>query len=458
MADRIKCPICQTPSPASVEKCPVCGASLVRVAAPPGRNRAEGAASEERAPAPAYDSGAGEDDLYATQLLRFPWWGVVVPVVLGGAFLVLGSLLLGPTLTRWFSPDQGEAESGVATSTPVLPLAGSGSAQTAFPTLFLPTLTPTDTPTATPPPTPTPGPCEQTVGAGDTLITLATRCGHRDLAVIDTILQLNGLRSAESLQQGQVILIPWPTPTPGAEPVDEGAAGEDSPEADEGAAGTMSDAGGGDGTPTAISEIIPTATLQPGVMWYTIQPDDNIIKVAVMFDANVEILSQLNPEVTFSQCDFGMDYGGGNCIVQLFQGQQIRVPAPTATPTLSPTPSGSETPTPTPTPTFNAPALLSPGDRFLFGSNAIVTLRWTSTGILGAGDVYRVTVTDTTLGAVYTALATETMYILPEAWQPNDGTRHLFTWEVAVGPADGQGGLREVVFSTPSRMFFWDSP
>ncbi|MBN2470485.1 MAG: LysM peptidoglycan-binding domain-containing protein [Anaerolineae bacterium] len=403
--------------------------------------------------APVYDPGEGEDDLYVPHLLRFPWWGIVVPLVLGGVSLLVVSLVMGATLSEWLNPEPRVPGTTQTASTAVVPLqGGGGQAGTAFPTLFLPTLTPTDTPTPTPSPTPTPGPCEQIVGAGDTLITLATRCGHRDLAVIDTILQLNGLRSAESLQQGQTILIPWPTATPGAEPEDELEGEED------GATDTESEAESDDSAPTPISDVIPTATLQPGVTWYTVQPDDNIIKIAVLFDANVEILSQLNPEVTFSQCDFGMDYGGGNCIVQLYQGQQIRVPAPTATPTLSPTPSGSETPTPTPTPTFNAPALLSPGDRFLFGPDAIVTLRWTSTGMLAEGDVYLVTVTDTTAQTVHTATATETMLILPGEWQPSDGTRHLFTWEIAVGPADGQGGLQDVVFRTPTRMFFWDSP
>jgi len=449
MADKIACPICETIVPASAKECPLCGASLAGKALP-----VDGPLPSRRTllPAGSYDSDQGEDDLYAPDMLRFPWWSVAgsalfVVVLIGIAALLGGILRPGGSGTA------GAGRPGGPTAVPTLASGQTGSGLTAMPTLFLPTLTPTDTLTATPSPTATPGPCEQVVGQGDTLITLATRCGHRDLAIIDEILRINGLRSAESLQLGQVILIPWPTPTPG--PTE--AATIEGGESESGLDLTAFDAAGG-GAPTPISEIIPTATLQPGVMWYVVQPQETIIEIAVMFDASVEILSQLNPEVTFSQCDFGERFGGGSCIVQLVEGQRLRVPAPTPTPTLSPTPSGSETPTPTPTPTFNAPALFSPGDRFLFRAHEIVTLRWTSSGVLGPEEVYLVTVTDETAGVTRTLTSRETMVILPDEWQPADGQRHRFTWAVAVGPSDGRGGLASVTFSTPSRLFFWDSP
>ncbi len=452
MANKIACPICETVVPVSVKECPVCGARLtgeiprVGAASPPGRTGTLLLAGQ-------YDSAQGEDDLYAPDMLRFPWWSVA-----GVAFLitvlVVGVVLLAGVMRGGAGSPSGAGAAGGATAVPTLAGSGgqAGPGATASPTLFLPTLTPTDTPTVTPSPTATPGPCEQVVGEGDTLIILATRCGHRDLAVIDEILRLNGLRSAESLQLGQVILIPWPTPTPGptiTSPAEEGG-GESSLDL------TAYDLAGSGGGFTPISEIIPTATLQPGVMWYVVQPRETIIEIALKFDANVEILSQLNPEVTFSQCDFGEDFGGASCIVQLYEGQRIRVPAPTPTPTLSPTPSGSETPTPTPTPTFNAPALFSPGDRYLFRANEIVTLRWTSSGILGPEELYLVTVTDETAGVTRTLTSRETMVILPDEWQPADGQRHQFTWKVAVGPGNGQGGLASVTFSTTARQFFWD--
>lgn len=387
-----------------------------------------------------FSTALGEDDLHAPWLMGMTWWSLILPGLLIAILIGAGAILGG----QWLGRRGGGAEptSAMRTAVPTLALGGaSGQSQlTPTPTLFLPTLTLPPPPTETPTATATPGPCEQVVGAGDTLISLASRCGHRDLAVLDLIVELNGLRSAESVQVGQRILVPWPTPTPGTDA--EGALPG-------GAAG-----GGEDGL--AIAEVIPTATLQPGVMWYTIQPGDDIIAIAYLYKANVEILSQLNPQITFSQCDFGLDTGGPNCIVPLVAGQQIRVPAPSPTPTLSPTPSGSETPTPTPTPTFNAPSLLSPGDRQLFGAGELITLRWVTTGVLVDTDAYLVTVTDTTAGVIYTETTRETFYLVPAEWQPVDG-RHAFTWQIAVGPTSASGGLSAITFSTPSRLFFWDN-
>ncbi len=465
MPASIKCPICQTDVLASQGECPVCGARLPEVIPDDGaaNGAANGAAAGERRrrQAPRFEMALGEDDLYAPHLARVPWVGLGLPMIVVGLLGLLVLVLAGSSLLGRTGSAGGVVSAtpfGGGTAVPTFALGGAtpqpGSGGTPMPTLFLPTLPPTPSPTATPSPTETPGPCEQIVGEGDTLIILATRCGHRSLDVLDAIVDLNGLRSPESLQIGQRILIPWPTPTPGPVPADESGGETQSRGSD---VPTVA-AGERDSEPTLVSAVIPSPTLQPGVMWYTVQLGDTIISVAVLFSANVEILSQLNPEVTFSQCDFGMDSGGSNCIVNLYEGQRLRVPAPSPTPTLSPTPSGSETPTPTPTPTFNAPSLLTPGDRALFGSAEIVTLRWVSTGVLAEGETFLVTVTDTTGGVVYTAATTATFFIVPALWQPADGQRHLFTWEVAVGPANGQGGLSAVTYTTDSRIFFWDSP
>ena len=430
----------------------MCGA---RIPEPPAPTVTAGRASDQRL-GPVYDMALGEDDLFAPHLAG-PWQGMVMALLVVG---ILGLILLlsagASLLQRMGAGGAGPAPPGGRTAVPTLAMGGppvSAPSGTLLPTLFLPTLTPPPPPTNTPLPTATPGPCEQVVGEGDTLIMLAMRCGHHSLDVIDAIIDLNGLRSAESLQIGQRILIPWPTPTPGDMP--DGEAEESTGDQEGGL--PMLALGGEGPLPTPVSAVIPTATLQPGVTWYAVQPGDTILSVALQFEANVEILSQLNPEVTFSQCDFGMDSGGPNCIVNLYIGQRLRVPAPAPTPTLSPTPSGSETPTPTPTATFNAPALLSPGDRALFGAEEMVTLRWVSTGVLAEGEAYLVTVSDTIGGVVYSATTRETFFILPAEWQPTDGQRHSFTWDVAVGPTNGQGGLASVTYHTEPRMFYWDS-
>jgi LysM repeat protein len=315
--------------------------------------------------------------------------------------------------------------------------------------MFLPTVTadapPTRTITPSPAPTNTPGPCFQEVQAGDSLISLVSRCGHRDLDVIALVLEINNLSAPEVIQVGQTLEIPWPTSTvdPNLEAtatVEEVA--QANPliafAADEGA---------------ELIIVPPTATLQPGVAWHQVAPGETIISVAFQYGADVKILSELNPEVTFSQCDFGEFGGGPSCVVNIFEGQQLRVPSPTLTPTLSPTPSGSETPSPSPSPTFNAPSALSPGNRALFRQGELVTLRWVASATLAPGQMYRVTVEDLTANTTYEGDTADLFFIIPDAWQGQDNRRHDYRWSISVIDSDNPDNP---YFSTEPRIFVWE--
>ena len=162
-------------------------------------------------------------------------------------------------------------------------------------------------------------------------------------------------------------------------------------------------------------------------------------------------MSDLNPEIDFARCDFGETYGGPECIVQLSQGQILRVPAPTATPTIEPTPSGSETPTPLPTPTFNVPNAISPPNQTFIGAQEQVTLRWVSTGTLSPTEVYRVVVSDVTTGDTFTADTLDLFFIVPSDWQAKDGERHNYIWQVSV--VDFEADTNS--YSTQARTFVW---
>jgi hypothetical protein len=280
------------------------------------------------------------------------------------------------------------------------------------------------------------------------MIAVVSRCGHRSLDVIDEVVRLNNLTDASKIQVGQTIEVPWPTPTfdPNLTPTSE-ATGE----------------AAGDSQSVAAAEvpvdsqgipIPPTATLQPGVTWHRVQKDENVITIALEYGATLKILSELNPEVTFSQCDFSQGSGGENCTVMLFEGQMIRVPAPTPAPTLSPTPSGSETPTPTPTATFNAPSAVSPGDRAFFRADEFITLRWVASGTLGPGQVYAVRVEDTTNGKMYIGTTQELSFIIPEDWHGLSEARHDYIWTVSVIDSDKPD---KPYFTTEPRMFTWQS-
>jgi hypothetical protein len=318
-------------------------------------------------------------------------------------------------------------------------------------TLFLATVTPappTPSPTATATATAEPGPCEQKVLPNDDLIAIVLRCGHRSLDVIPEVVKLNNLPDSSRIQAGQTILVPWPTPTfdPNQTPT-ETAVGQA-----EGGQSNVALAAVNVADGTTVPSLTPTETLQPGVTWHRVQPKENILIVARTYGADLKVLSELNPEITFSQCDFGSGSGGPNCVVMIFEGQLIRVPAPTPAPTLSPTPSGSETPTPTATATFNAPSALSPSDRAFFGVDELITLRWVASGTLGPGQVYQVRLEDKTAGVVYLGTTQQLFFIVPEDWHSQQVRRHDYEWTVSVVD---QTRLDQAYFTTQPRQFTW---
>ena len=484
MSDAQLCPICGAGQPLSARTCSICGAVL------PGE-RTPVAPSAPVAPAggraPRYDPAEGDDDLYVGDLSPRMWrltlfGGVVLALVVGLGIGVAISQIgndSGDDPTREESPAFDAAVEGLpAPETPTAagptapPTATSRSASPTVP--IGPTATMTSRavlsiPTVTPVPpsptlTPTPGPCYQTAQSGDTILEMAIRCGHRDMAVIDEILRINDMESASELQINQTLEIPWPTATSGA-PSEADTGAEPDTEA-------MLDSSSAEGAAVASSQVVynefgtPDAlqkyqdmepTLRPGQAWHSVTSGETILSIAVQYDTDIETLSQINPEVPFLQCDYGMASGGPNCSVMLVEGQQLRVPVPLPTQTLTPTPSGSLTPTPTATATFNAPYLLSPENGQRFRSDEIVTLRWGGTGNLGPNECYLVSVQDQVNGQIYSVPVSDTSYILPGGWQPDDGDRHTFYWTITLVTVDDNNNVLSESFQTEPYMFDWES-
>ncbi len=309
-------------------------------------------------------------------------------------------------------------------------------------------------PTVTP--TPTEGPCLITVQSGATLYGILALCGHRDFDVLDEVLEINGLEDGTSLQLGDIIEVPRPTPTLDPNATQEVTDGESDDEGAEGAAAagfaSILFADGAEDLPTFTPS--PSPTLPPGITWHLIEPNQDITTIAYIYNSGVEVLSQLNPEIDFNQCDFGEFTGGPDCTVFLRAGQQMRVPAPTPAPTLEPSPSGSETATPTATATFNAPSLTSPGNGALFRRNELVTLRWGATGTLAEDEAYRIEIRNLTTDIEYTQDVREQLFILPLDWQRNDGRRHEYRWRILV---INRNTPTEPQFQTPFRTFTWEA-
>lgn len=438
------------------------------------RGRTQQSATLPTPPQRIYLSELGEDDLLARSIVNTPvgaFVGLLVMLLLVGIGVVFGATLLSESDS---SDDNGVVEvvtTVMTTDTPTPSLSP-------FPTNTRPALQTYPTVTPLPPtatPTPTEGPCVQRAVAGDTVYGLAQRCGHRNFSVVDVIVEENaGLACAQCLQEGQEIIIPWPTPTLGVP--DSGIDNEASfnpadntnirgdvvvASNSNAAVAAQSEAFNEFGTPDVLATFFVEPTLRPGLQWHTVSENENMIIIAQRYDADAKVLSDINPEIDFAQCDFSERYGGPNCSVFLRPGQRVRVPAPSPTPTLSPTPSGSLTPTPTLTPTFNAPIALSPRDGDEFDRNSLVTLRWSALGTLEVNEAYIVTVRqlnkrdDVNDDIIYREQTSELLFVVPNEWQATGSDYYEFEWTVAIATLDAENVVTSQRERTQPRTFAW---
>lgn len=425
------CPICETRNQRHAALCATCGTTIADVA-PQESNR-------EREPNEShYDFRLGETDLAEESLsltgriLSILLVTLLILAIAGIAFAVLSSR----------TDELATAGAGVLPTAKPTRVAGP----TVTPGTPTATYTPSPIPTAAPTTTSTPSPCRRRVEAGDSLISIVTRCGHRNLDILPTVMQLNNIADEALIRVGQEIVVPLPRPSP--DPAAPAAATAES-EIDSASADSRSI----ELALLAFDPLAPTETptLLPGLMWHTVQPNENMIVIAVQYKTNAKALSDLNPEIDFQLCEFGLAYGGPECTVQLKQGQRMRVPAPTPTMTPIPTASGSETPTPLPTATFNAPIAQSPANEAYFSALEQITLRWVATGRLSPTEVYRIVLTDTDTGARYNAETRELFHIIPDSVKPPGQNSHHFSWQVSV--LDTSNG--RVSHSSAERSFVW---
>jgi hypothetical protein len=427
------CPICKALNHTNAVICTTCGTSLSDVAAV---NKLPVSASQG-----AYDFKYGENDLMESSAASGAQRGLVV----AGTALVI---LLGAALGLAVAARPVDAPSAVVDFTEMPP----PTLDFATVTLGPPTATATPTPTVTytPGPTATPSPCVQTIVAGGSLIAAILNCGYTNLDIMPTVMALNNITNPALLQLGQQIIIPYPTPT-----LDPNVP-TPLPAESQGEIGALVALSVGNSlleVDTSIDAFAPTPTptLPPGVMWHRVSAGENIITIAVAYNADAKTLSELNPEIDFARCEFGERFGGPQCLVQLRAGQLMRVPAPTPTPTLSPTPDPNATATPTPTATFNQPNVVSPPDRQFFRRDELITLRWSPTATLKPGHVYLVSVIDRTAGIAYQATTTDIAFLVPPDWQGKQAQRHEYEW--SVGILDAASGA--VSMQTTPRIFVW---
>ena len=272
------------------------------------------------------------------------------------------------------------------------------------------TVTPTPTETLIPSLTPTPtllAPLEYFVKAND-------NCGQIaylfDVSVQSIILLNNLTATCTDLVIGQKLLIPQPTPTP--LPV---------------------------ATGTLISVDATRAACQ--TVTITVQSTDTLSSIALNYGVSMDAIKEWNGLSTDNV------YINQPLVIPLCK--RDATPGPSPTPTL-----------PAPYP---APNLLLPANGSVFNlANDIVTLQWASIGNMRANEAYLVIVEDLTegLGRKLDQYVTDTKFIVPVTFRPQDSQPHIMSWQVVTVRQTGTDDQGKTIWSqagTPSqlRVFIW---
>ncbi len=247
------------------------------------------------------------------------------------------------------------------------------------------TITPTSTelPTGTPIPTETPlPPFDYTVREGETCGVIAATFKISVQSIIIT----NQLSSECFVSVGQVLKIPYPTATPAPPPTE-----------------------------------IPNSATQTAQacekVAYTVQENDTLSTISLNYNVPQDAIKFYN----------------GLSTDNVFLGQSLTIPLCERFATPGPTP------TATLPPPYPAPNLLLPADGAAFTlANDVVTLQWASVGTLRDNEAYQVIIEDVTTGELrITDYVTDTKYIVPVSFRPNDNLAHLIRWWVATVRQNG---------------------
>ena len=369
----------------------MCGAALDE----PAAETVDGAIESELAPEDQLPvSGAASSERKG---LPQPWRFIVLAVI--AIAVIGGSVVLGLRL----SGAVGSSAEPTAVASPV--------ASPTRPPTATPTQTPSPSPTPSPAPTPTPiPPTEYVVQQGDTLLGIALKF---DMTT-DEIIAYNNLES-DIIVEGQTLLIPPPSPTPGPPPTSR------------------------PGEPTAEA---------PAYILHTVRPGETLSTIAEHYGVSVAVLRAAN------------DIPEDSETIQV--NQVLTIPQNTPTPT----PRIIEAATPTPTPgimRYPSPPMLYPPDGAVFtGADAIITLQWASVGILGEREYYALEL----LTPGPEGSQTTQVYLRATSWRissdlfpPETVEDRTFAWRVVVVRQIGtdEDATYRIISPAPRRrVFIWN--
>jgi LysM repeat protein len=291
--------------------------------------------------------------------------------------------------------------SGATGATITQPTAEGTATNTAT---ITPTATETLPATAIPTETPLP-PFDYTVRAGDT-------CGGIAFAFsvsVQSIVIANNLPTTCIISEGQSLKIPYPTSTPAPPPTD------------------------------VPNEATQTANACEKVQ-YTVQENDTLGLIASNYNVPqdaIKFYNGLSGDNVFI---------GSTIIIPLCERFATPGPTPTATP-------------PAPYPAAN---LLLPADGAAFTlANDVVTLQWASIGTLRDNEFYQVTIEDLTTGRNrITDYVTDTKYIVPTTFRPQDNLPHVISWWITTVRQNGVDEQGEPIYISAGalseeRVFSW---
>lgn len=360
------CPTCGTRLNANATQCLVCGASF---------DEPESAAKVKK----------------AVQGSSMPKITLSLPAALGflALFLIIGAGAVFMTL---------RATNRVTEPTAV-PTATVTVTVTPTPTT---TLTPTLIPTVTPQP-----PFDYTVATGDTCGGIAVTFGIS----VQSIIILNDLPAAcNNLTVGQVLQIPYPTPT--VTPL-----------------------------PTATLEGVAATEAACEKVLITVQENDTLSSIAANYAVPQEAIKSFNGLPTDN----------------VYLGMPLEIPLCMRAATPGPTP------TPTTPPPYQAPNLLLPADGASFTlADDVVTLQWASIGTLRENEAYQITVEDVTEGEGRTLIdyVTDTKFIVPVSFRPKDNLPHVMRWHITTMRQAGSDSQGDPIWEAAGamsvgRVFSW---
>ncbi|MBN2043625.1 MAG: LysM peptidoglycan-binding domain-containing protein [Anaerolineales bacterium] len=271
----------------------------------------------------------------------------------------------------------------------------------------VPTDTLIPTVTNTPEPQPTLPPIEYIVQSGDTCQAIAGAFNISTTALITT----NGLSVNCYLVEGQRLLVPQPTPLPTTDAI-------------------------------ATQSAKQTAAACP-VEYVTVQSGDTI-----------EVISQY----TRVPVEEILSYNGKTSNL-LFAGEILAIPTCKQTSDFD-----GATYTPSPAPTYQAAEPIQPSKGSYFQSGEEIILQWTAPAELRQNEYFLLTITDTTDGGslVLEETLKETRYILPQEYQPEGSTPHIYAWGVSVVAVIGEDAagnpiLRVTAADSQVLYFAWES-